>query len=340
MKALVYHGPEDIRLQETADVLPGADQVKLRVRATGICGSDVHGYAGITGRRLAPMIMGHEFAGEVAEAGDAVTSLQVGDRVVPFPIIACGRCSYCHLGQENMCSAKKLYGVLDMDGSMTEYICVNEKQVIKLDSHVDYAEAAMVEPLAVALHGVRKAGDLGGKNVLIVGAGTIGLFTLALVKLARPAHIFISDLIEHRLSAAKQMGADTLIKADQTDPTALIQEMTGLTGVDCSIECVGAASTARQALQALKTGGKSIWIGNSAKMIETNMQEIVTRELTVSGSYLYTRDDFLEIIELLKQQQLNIKPVISRRISLEEGPAMFDTLFHAPADLIKVIIQS
>lgn len=339
MKALVYHGPEDLRFEEVSDIFPKDNEVKIKVRAIGICGSDVHGYAGLTGRRIAPMIMGHEFSGEVVEVGKDVKHLKIGDRVAPYPVEICGTCEFCRKGMEHICLNKKAYGVLDCNGAMADYICVPENIAFPLDDSVDYSTGAMIEPMSVALRGVDNAGDIEGKNVLIIGAGTIGLFALVLVKMRNPAKIFVSDLSSHRLSVAKQLGADVVIRSDKEDAAEAVRKGTNGLGADVSIECVGITPTTKQAVSALKLGGTSVWVGNSAKFIETNMQEIVTHELTVKGSFLYTLKQFKKVIDILGSGSVDISPIISKEINLEEGPDMFHTLYKNPGDLIKVVIR-
>ncbi len=340
MKALVYYGPEDLRYEEVTDSAPGKNEVRVRVTATGICGSDVHGYAGLTGRRIAPMIMGHEFCGEVESLGDGVEKLKSGDRVIPFPIIACGQCDACNQGFENKCRDKEFFGVLTKNGSMAEALCVHEDQVIKIDERIDDISASMAEPLAVALHGIRRAPDLKNKTVFVAGAGTIGLFVVSLLQQFECAKIIVSDLNAHRLSVAKKLGADAVIKADEQDVKSAVFELTGQKGADVSLECAGITPTVRQALHALKIGGHAVWIGNSARQIETDMQDIVTNEWNISGSFLYTRQDFIDVIQMLASGSIDISPVISQTIGLEDGPAMFSRLYKSPGDLVKVVITS
>ena len=166
MQALVYHGPKDLRLEEVDDVTPKPGQVKIKVKAIGICGSDVHGFLGLTGRRTPPMIMGHEFSGEVVEVTEGVKNLKVGDRVAPYPVEICGECEFCKQGKTHLCLHKKAYGVLDCNGAMAEYICVPENIAFKLDDSVPYDIGAMIEPMAVANRGVNTAGDLDRKSVV------------------------------------------------------------------------------------------------------------------------------------------------------------------------------
>lgn len=206
MKGIVYEGPNILSLKEVGDVSPGPGEVKLRVRACGICGSDVHGYLGITGRRLPPMMMGHEFAGEVAELGQGVDQWKKGDRVAVYPVDFCGHCEMCRKGDVHLCLNKRAFGVLDVDGAFAEYICVPAKCCFRVADQIPYSIGTLMEPLAVSYRGVEHAGDLTGRTVLIVGAGTIGLLALACVKMKGAAKIILSDLSDYRLGIAREMG--------------------------------------------------------------------------------------------------------------------------------------
>ncbi|MDR3565692.1 MAG: galactitol-1-phosphate 5-dehydrogenase [Negativicutes bacterium] len=341
MKALVYYGPEDLRLAEIADLKPAPGEALIRVKACGICGSDVHGYLGITGRRTPPMVMGHEFSGQVAEVGEGVTNIKVGDRVAPYPVIFCGDCEPCRQGNVHVCLNKKALGVLECNGAMAEYVSIPAKLLFKLADAVSYEVGSMMEPLAVSYRGVNHAGDLTGKNVLIVGAGTIGLLALALVKMRNPAKIFISDLSDIRLGVAKEMGADCVINPATDNMSDIIKNATNGVGVDFAFEAVGATPTVQQAMAALRVGGTAVWIGNSAKMININMQEIVTRELKVFGTFLYTFVEFGDVVEILNSGKLNVEPMISLKVPMmEKGIELFAKLAKDPGPLIKVILNN
>jgi L-iditol 2-dehydrogenase len=340
MKALVYHGPEILKWEEIANVSPKEGEVLIQVKAVGICGSDVHGYMGITGRRIAPMVMGHEFSGIVAAVGAGVTTVKPGDRVAPYPVVYCGECEFCRQGNVHICLNKTAFGVLECNGAMAEYICVPDKLIFKLADEVSYAVGSMMEPMAVSYRGVNNAGDLSGKNVLIVGAGTIGLLALAIVKMRNPAKVFVSDLSDNRLAVASQMGADFAINPNSHDLQALVKEETGGLGVDVAFEAVGATPTVQQAMSALKVGGTAVWIGNSAKMINVNMQEIVTRELKVVGTFLYTLKEFGAVVDLLNSGKINVEPMISMETPMENGPALFAKLAKDPGPMIKVVLTN
>lgn len=337
MKGIVYKGPEILNYEDVKDVSPKSNEVKIKVKACGICGSDVQGYLGRTGRRLAPMIMGHEFAGEIVEAGCDVTDRKIGERVSAYPVDFCGKCEMCKKGQVQLCLNKRAFGVLDVDGAFAEYICVPSKCCFPLEDDVPYTTGCLMEPLAVSYRGVNHAGNLKGKNVLLVGTGTIGLLALACVRMENPKKIFVSDLSDNRLKIASEMGADVVINPGKQDFKRTILDQTDGKGVDVSIEAVGITPTVQQAMSALKLGGTAVWIGNNKPLIEVKMQEIVTRELKVQGSFLYGYDEFKTVVGLLNQKKLNVAPLISEEISLREVPEYFDKLAHNPGDLIKVV---
>jgi L-iditol 2-dehydrogenase len=338
MKAIVYEGPNILNYKEVPDVSPKPLEVKIRVKACGICGSDVHGYLGLTGRRIEPMIMGHEFAGEVVELGKDVTEYHVGSKVAVYPVDFCGECEMCKKGDVHLCLNKRAFGVLDVDGAFAEYICVPAKSCFKVADNVSYAIGSLMEPLAVSYRGVGHAGDLTGKTVLLVGTGTIGLLALACVKMKNPAKILVSDLSDNRLEIAKAMGADVVINPGRENFNEVISSHTMGKGVDVAIEAVGAAPTVQQAMSALAFGGTAIWIGNNKKMIDINMQEVVTRELKVQGSFLYGYKEFETVVDLLNSGKLNVAPLISEEITLKQAPEYFEKLAHTPENLIKVVV--
>lgn len=341
MKALVFYGNEDLRLAEVADPEPGPGEVLIRVKACGICGSDVHGYLGITGRRIPPMIMGHEFSGEVVALGPGVDDVRIGDRVAPYPVVFCGECEPCRAGDMHLCVNKRALGVLDCNGAMAEYVAIPSRLLFKLADGVSFEVGAMMEPLAVAMRGVNHAGDLTGKTVVIVGAGTIGLLALALVRTRNPARVIVSDLSDARLAVARRLGADATVNPANADVAAAARAATADKGADVAIEAVGTTPTVQQAMACLRIGGTGVWIGNSAKMITLNMQEVVTRELRVLGSFLYTFREFGEGVGLLNSGRLDLAPVISLKAPMmEKGIELFARLAKDPGALIKVILNN
>lgn len=340
MKGLVYTAPEQLKIQEVPKPEPKKGEVLVKIRACGICGSDVHGYLGLTGRRTPPMIMGHEFCGEVAALGEDAKVLKTGDRVAVYPVDYCGECKMCRQGDVHLCLNKRAFGVLDVDGAFAQYISVPEKCCFLIADEIPDAAASLMEPLAVAYRGVSHYGSFKGKTVLLVGTGTIGLLAMACVKMKKAAKIIVSDLSDSRLEVAKKMGADVVINPSREDFAERIMAETNGDGVDVSIEAVGIEATVRQALDALKLSGEAIWIGNNSPTITINMQQVVTRELKVQGSFLYGLDEFKQVVALINEKKIYADALISKEISLDEVPEYFEKLAHSPDDMIKVIMTN
>lgn len=338
MKGLVYCGNEVLEWKEVQDVTPKDSEVKIKVKAAGICGSDVHGYQGITGRRIPPMIMGHEFSGSVVEVGKDVKTLEAGDRVAPYPVDYCGECPFCKIGDTQLCPNRRQFGVLTVDGAFAEYICVPEKVCYKINNNISYSAGSTIEPLAVAFRGVQNAGNLEGKNILIVGSGTIGLMVVACVKAQNPAKIIVSDLSNSRLNVAKKMGADIAINPSESDIKEIILANTDGLGVDFSFEAVGVTPTCVQTLENLRIGGKSVWFGQGKKIVEIGMLEIVTRELNVSGSFMYGIKEFEAAVDMLNQGKIDVEPLISKEVPMSQGAEWFEKL-KRPEELVKVILR-
>lgn len=340
MKGLVYTAPEQLKIQEVPKPEPGKGEVLVKIRACGICGSDVHGYLGLTGRRTPPMIMGHEFCGEVVALGEDAKALKAGDRVAVYPVDYCGECKMCRQGDVHLCLNKRAFGVLDVNGAFAQYISIPEKCCFPIADEISDAAASLMEPLAVACRGVSHYESFEGKTVLLVGTGTIGLLALACVKMKKAEKIIVSDLSDSRLEIAKKMGADVVINPGRENFDERIMAETNGEGVDVSIEAVGIEATVRQALDALKLSGEAIWIGNNSPTITINMQQVVTRELKVQGSFLYGLDEFKQVVALINEKKIYVDALISKEISLDEVPEYFEKLAHSPGDMIKVIMTN
>ncbi len=340
MKALRYHGPNQLRYEDVPDVSPRAGEVKIRVRAVGVCGSDVHGYLGITGRRIPPMTMGHEFSGEVEQVGGGVTNVKPGDRVACFPFGFDGTCDTCKRGDFTMCENRITYGVLEDDGAFADYLAVTSGTCLKLADHVSFEEGALIEPLTVSYHAVNRLPEshIAGKTVALIGTGTIGLLTLACIKMKNPARLIVSDLGDNRLAVAKSMGADYVFNPRRDDVPAKMLELTDGVGADTVFEAVGATKTVQTAMSSLRRNGYAVWIGNSERFVEVNMQEVVTRELTITGTNSISLADFTKAAELINAGKVNVKPIISETLAMAEGPAVFKKLAEDPGDWIKVVL--
>ena len=324
-------------LEDMPDPVPGNDELLIKVHSVGICGSDVHGFIGKTGRRKPPMVMGHEFSGIVMATGGQVTGFAAEDEVVVSPIQACGECPNCRVGLTNICTNRHVLGV-DIAGAFADQLVVNKSMVYQKPANLAWRQAAMVEPLSVGLHAVEITPMRLMDSVAIVGVGTIGLVTLLSARLKGAGKIIVTDMSDHRLELARELGADVAINVSGVDPITAVREETNGLGADVTFEAVGFAPTVQQALAITRTGGQCTWIGNSAQMIELNMQEIVTRELTVRGTYGFNTE-FPRAIQAIASGQIDVSPLIERVAPLEEGPELIDLLAKGELDLAKIILE-
>ena len=335
MKALVFVGPGVMELLERPDLRPGRGEVVVAVRAAGICGSDVHGYVGSTGRRRPGVVMGHEAAGDVVEVGPEVASVQVGERVFLGSILPCGRCEPCRRGQSNVCADRRGLG-MHLDGAYAEQIVVPEALALRLPDSLSYEQGALIEPLAVAMHAVNITPFELMDVVVVVGAGPIGLLTLLAARLRGAGSVIVTDRSPHRLSVARELGASLTIEVGSTEPIGAVQLATQGRGADAVFEAVGISATVAQSLAVARAGGQVTWIGNSAPTVELPMQELVTRELTLRGSYGFT-GEFQQAADLLSSGRIDVRRLIERRAPLDEGPSLFRELGDGSLDAVKVV---
>ena len=289
MKALVLNEYKRLDLQEVPRPEIAATEVLIRVRSCGICGSDVHGFDGSSGRRIPPVIMGHEASGEVAEVGSAVRGFSPGERVTFDSMISCRSCVFCRQGRPNLCEDRRVLGVSCDDyrrhGAFAEYVAVPEHIVFRVPDGVSFDEAAMVEPVSVAVHAIARAAPSLGDSAVVVGAGMIGLLTIQALRSAGCGQIVSVDLAADRLQLARRLGADHIIQSgDGIDVPGEIRALTGGLGADRAMEAVGADVTVAMSIDSVRKGGRVVLIGNIAPTVNFGLQSVVTREIDVLGS--------------------------------------------------------
>jgi 2-desacetyl-2-hydroxyethyl bacteriochlorophyllide A dehydrogenase len=317
----------------------GDHDVLLRVKASSICGGDIHLYKGKHPLASLPMAIGHEISGEIIQAGRAVSKVSVGDRVAVEPVIVCGRCYFCLRGEYHLCQNIR-YQYSAGQGGFTPYFVAPENWVHLLPDSVSYEEGALLEPLAVAVHAARKA-DLGlGQSAAIFGAGGIGLFLLQVARAAGCNSVLVVDLLEHRLKTALSLGATTVINAAEEDPVERILKETEGLGVDRSFEAVGVEKTLHQCAQSLKKGGICVLIGlfEEAHHVHFPINLFVQKEIQIRGCRGYCWD-FQVALELIKARQVRLTPLISHQLPLTDLPKAFEILLDPEAKAGKVIIQ-
>jgi len=340
MKALVYHEPKRLQWEDVPEPRVKDDQLLVSMRAVGICGSDLHGYLGITGRRIPPMIMGHEFSGVVMETGKKVTRFSVGDRICVQPIQFCGTCEFCKAGLQNICPNKMILGVMDINGAMAEMVAVNETNAFPLPDNVSFVAGSMVEPFSVAHSAIKQAPSLENMDVAIIGMGTIGLCILQFVKMNGAKKIYVSDMSEKRLDTAATFGADVLINPKKGDASEKVLGQSGQRGVDICFEAVGESVTARQSIEMTKIKGHVIWVGNSAREIEIDMQKVVTTELNIQGIYGFTSETFKETLSIINRGLLLPQKIVSIEEHVSNGAEVFETMLSGKDRYIKAILTN
>jgi 2-desacetyl-2-hydroxyethyl bacteriochlorophyllide A dehydrogenase len=342
MKALVYHGVHDIRLEDVdRPQLRNGDDVCIRVKAVSICGSDLSGYKGTSKFRVAPLIMGHEFAGDIAAVGPAVAGIQVGQRVTVNPSVPCGTCHNCQAGRRNLCQHRKNVGTTmpagKCDGAMAEYVCVPAATVIPLPDTLSYEEAALLEPLGVSLRAVKRAGPLAGEAVAVVGAGPIGLLAMQCAKQLGAATVVGLDVLDERLETARQCGADLVVNSKR-DPVPAVLAVTAHRGVAVAIDAVGVSDSVGQCLQIVRDAGTIVVIGLAARQLSLDTFDFVCREITLRGSYTF-RGEIEEGMELAAAGRINLRGMITSVLPLADGPAVFARLAAGQTSDVKVILQ-
>ncbi len=343
MRALVLNEYKKLDLQEVQQPEIGADDILIRVRSCGICGSDVHGYDGSSGRRIPPVIMGHEASGEIASVGASVRCLAPGEPVTFDSMISCRRCLFCREGRPNLCEDRRVLGVSCGDyrrhGAFAEYVAVPQHIVFRVPAGVSFDEAAMVEPVSVAVHAVSRAAPSLGDSAVVIGAGMIGLLTIQALRSAGCGRIMAVDLAAERLDLARQLGADETIRAGEArNVPEAVREMTHGLGADLAMEAVGADATVAMSIDSVRKGGRVVLIGNIAPTVSFGLQSVVTREIDVLGSCA-SSNDYPACLDLMKRGSIRVRPMLSATAPLDRGQEMFDRLYAREPGLTKVILQ-
>ena len=333
--------PKKLEIQDSPIPRFGKDEVLIRVKACGICGSDVHGYDGSSGRRIPPLIMGHEAAGLIEECGSEVSGFSKGDRVTFDSTVYCGKCSYCKKGQVNLCDNRMVLGVSCEDyrrhGAFAEFVTVPSHIIYKLPDTFPFEHAAMIEAVSVAVHAVGRISFDSGDKSLVVGAGMIGLLLIQAIRSAGCSEIIAVDMDNDRLNLAKKLGATQVINSQEVDALSFILNETEGQGVDKSFEVVGATPTVQLSIHAVRKGGSVVMVGNLAPEVELPLQSVVTREISLFGTCA-SAGEYPKCIELMADGSIQVDPLISAKVALEEGPDWFERLYGREPGLMKVIL--
>ena len=340
MKALLLSQYRRLELIDLAVPEPARDEVLIRVAACGICGSDVHGYDGASGRRIPPIVMGHEAAGTIAAVGEGVSGVSQGDRVTFDSTVYCGECPPCLRGEINLCDRRQVLGVSCGDyrraGAFADFVVVPARIVHRLPDNLSFAEAAMLEAVAVALHAVSLVPVAPGAAALVVGAGTIGLLLQQALRVAGCSRVYVADVDPTRLRLSRDLGSTVALSA-ASDLTAQILQLTNGAGVDIAVEAVGKTETVNTAIDCVRKGGSVILVGNISPEVALPLQKVVTRQIRLQGSCA-SAGEYPKAIELLSSGAIRVKPLITAIAPLEEGPQWFERLYAREPNLMKVVL--
>lgn len=338
MKALLLSEYRRLDLTDVATPEPQAGEVLLRVAACGICGSDVHGYDGSSGRRIPPIVMGHEASGVVAAIGKGVSGFSEGDRVTLDSTVYCGECANCLRGDINLCDRREVLGVSCGDyrraGAFAEFVSVPARIIHKLPDALAFEDAALLEAVAVALHAVSLVTIAPGSTALVVGAGTIGLLLQQTLRVAGCSRVFVADPDRTRLVLSQKLGATETLSENVAQR---VSELTNGNGVDVVAEAVGKSESIATSIDCVRKGGTVVLVGNITPEVKIHLQKVVSRQLRLQGSCA-SAGEYPRAIELMSQGQIQVKPLITAVAPLAEGPRWFERLYAREPNLMKVVL--
>jgi len=342
MKALLYTEPYKLSITDVPVPQIDKNEVLIRIKACGICGSDVHGYTGKTGRRIPPLVMGHEASGIIEEIGSkAKDKFHTGQRVTFDATVFCNDCVFCRSGMINHCMNRQVFGVASggykRDGAFAEYVAAPWWIIYPIPDALCFEHAAMLEPAAVGVHALNRTPVRINDTVVVIGAGTIGLFTIQAVKLKGAGRVVTIDIDTARLKIARELGADLTLNPKNDDVRWVIKDLTDGLGADVVLDAVGLPATVDQAIEIVRNNGQVTLIGNVTPRIEVPLQAIVTREINIRGTCA-SAGEHRDCIDLFASGKINPAPILSRVLPLSEGPKTFKELLEAKSGLLKVVL--
>lgn len=321
MKAVIMEPDRSVHLVQRPRPVPGDDQVLIKVAACGICGSDLHVHNGMPSTWAFPMIVGHELSGTIVECGKKVHTLSVGQNVTIQPLVSCGKCELCMEGRTNICENVQLIGG-ELDGGCAEYIAVSEKNVIPLPEAMPVHHGALAEPAACCVHAVRRLGGRHYRRAVLIGAGTIGLLTLAVVREFVDT-IVVSDTMQSRLDTALALGASHCIRADREDTVSKALELSGGAKYDLVIEAVGISATREQVFKLMRPGADCLLLGWGEQYTAVDFNYLICQECAFYGSQCHTRYDFEDALRLIMNKTINYDKLVLR-LPIEEAERAYD----------------
>lgn len=340
MKALVWEAARTMTLRDEPEPTAGADEIVVRVGCAGVCGSELSGYLGHNALRVPPLIMGHEFAGEIVDLGSLVPTIRpdltLGSLVTVNPLWHCGDCAHCAAGLNQLCAGRRLIGA-HRPGAFAEYVSAPAKLALPLPAGMDTRTGALTEPVGCAARIGELAGDVADADCLVIGAGPIGLLSLQMLRYQGAARVFIAEIDEARLAMGAALGGIP-IQPSAVDTVDAAREATAGAGVSVSVDAVGTALTREQCVSATKAGGRLILSGLHEESSAMPVAAMIRSEISAKGSFAYTPANFARALELLDANAVKLDPWI-HEAPLGEGGLWFERLIEAPGDVSKVLLR-
>ena len=341
MKALVLHGVGDLRVEDVPEPEAGAGQVKVRIQAVGVCGSDVHYYThGRIGDQVVekPIIIGHEGAGEIVACGEGVEDLAVGQRVAIEPALSCGTCEWCLTGKPNICPNVRFCSTPPIDGLMSELAVLAAHQCVPIPDALSFEEAAMLEPLQVSVHAANLIGTVPGETAAIVGAGCIGLGCMEMAKVGGAARIIVTDKLDYRLDLARRLGADETVNVSEEDPAEAVGRLTDGRGADLVFECTNRCAGAPQAYELAAIGGRVCLVGIPEED-EVTLDAHHPRRKELRVQYVRrSRHAARQAITLVTTGRLDVASWVTHRVGLDDAAGAFDTIAEYGDGVLKAVV--
>jgi L-iditol 2-dehydrogenase len=338
MKQAVMTSPGKIEFRDVEKPTPAADEVLIRVQRIGVCGSDIHVYHGLHPYTTYPVVQGHEVSGVVAEIGTEVTGFVPGDKVVFMPQVTCGVCYPCRHGMYHICDQLKVMG-FQTGGAAQEYFPVKAEMVLRLPENISLDEAALVEPISVAVHALGRFGSLEGKKVLVLGAGTIGNLVAQVAQASGAAAVMATDIAAYKLEKARACGIQHVVNSGEVDLGQEILNLFGVDKADLILECVGVQPTITQAIANARKGSTIVVVGVFGKKPEVDLGLVQDRELTLLGTLMYQKKDYERAIELVAEGKLHLTEMVTQRFPFSQYLAAYEAIESSGGRYMKVMID-
>jgi 2-desacetyl-2-hydroxyethyl bacteriochlorophyllide A dehydrogenase len=331
VRQLVFHGPRRLAVEDAGPVEPAPGEILVQVHSVGVCGSDVHGYAGVNARRQPGMIMGHEVSGVVTELGAGVSSPAVGTAVAVNPIVSCGECAFCREGNENVCERRQIYGCVPaLRGAYADTFAVRAQNAVPFEGDAPLEWGALAEPLSVGARAARVGDVRPGTEALVVGGGPIGIAAALAARRRGADRVVISEPLEHRRQIAEELGFETI------DPH---REETPRSAFPVTIECVGHSETVNAALEAVRPRGTMVFVGLAEETVEVHATPLMVGERVIRGSAAYAMDDFQDVTSWIASAEVDLSRLIELRVDLDGLSDVFDRYADGELQAMKTLLQ-